>query len=123
MSERRIEDTRTEQLLAAVALQVTISNEREAATATALRDLTDEVRRIGEEVRPTLLDARGRQMFGARVFALLEKLTMQRAIAMALLGVAVGIMVTLPLALLVLSLRDPAAVLAFVVTLFSHVPG
>lgn len=121
--ERRHADARLEQILAAVATQATISNEREAATATALRDLSDEVRRVGEEIRPTVLDARGRQMFGARIFTLLEKIKLQQAIAIAILGATAATVGGLSLALVMLAFREPAAVLAFVVTLFSHVPG
>lgn len=122
-ADRRQADARLEQILAAVATQATISNEREAATATALRDLSDEVRRVGEEIRPTVLDARGRQMFGARIFTLLEKIKLQQAIAIAILGATAATVGGLSLALVMLAFREPAAVLAFVVTLFSHVPG
>jgi hypothetical protein len=114
---------RTDQLLAALATQATIGNERETATAAALARVDARLEAMEKTIAPLVVDARGRAMFGARVFALLEKIKLQQAIAIAILGATVATVGGLSLALVMLAIREPAAVLAFVVTLFSHVPG
>ena len=114
---------RIEQILAALATQATISAEREAATARALERVDNRLEAMDHTVKPLVVDARGRAMFGARVFALLEKIKLQQAVSIAILGATVATMGGLSLALVVLAVSQPAAVLAFVVALFNLAPG
>jgi hypothetical protein len=114
---------RTDQLLAALATQATIGNERETATAQALARVDARLEAMEKTIAPLVVDARGRAMFGARVFALLEKIKIQQALSIAILGATIATMGGLSLALVVLAFSQPAAVLAFVVALFNLAPG
>ena len=111
------------ELLAALTAGVRDLCESSRAAGKSLDELRSEIRRLGEIVEPVVSADKARAATGARLFGALQKLTLQTALANALIILGLSLSAPIFVGGLVLAIRDPHELFSVVATLVDALPG